>query len=176
VVRFESRRGPQVDLGTGAAAELDAEVTRARAESQIEAGHKDAERQIAEARETARKAQLVSEVLAASDLVRFGLSGGEAAPAARGQLLWSRSRGVVFSASRVPEPPAGSAYQLWLLTNSGTVSVGMAKPDSEGRLSLASDSVPTVQRPVVGVALTLEPSGGVPAPSRAPVLSYRPPL
>ena len=156
------------------AAELDAQVARARAESQIEAGKKDAERQIAEARETARKAQVVSEVLASSDLVRYGLSGGEAAPMARGQLLWSRSRGVVFSASRMPQPPAGSTYQLWLLTNSGAVSVGLAKPDSEGRLSLASDTVPAVQRPVVGAALTLEPSGGVTAPSGAPVLSYRP--
>ena len=94
---------------------------------------------------------------------------------ARGQVLWSRSRCVVFSGSWVPEAPSGSTYQLWLLTNSGAVSVGLAKPDSEGRVSLATDTVPSIPRPVVGVVLTLEPSSGVPAPSGAPVLSYRAP-
>jgi len=171
---FRMQRQIEAAAARISAAELDADVARARAESQIEAGRKDAERQIAEARETARKAQVVSEVLAASDLVRYGLSGGEAAPLARGQLLWSRSRGVVFSASRIPEPRAGSTYQLWLQTNAGSVSVGLAKPDAEGRLSLASDTVPAVFRPVVGVALTLEPSGGVTTPSGAAVLTYRP--
>jgi hypothetical protein len=176
-VAFTVRLQRQIDAAAARsnAAELEVEVTRARAESQIEAAHKDAERQIAQAKETALRAQVVSEVLAASDLVRYGLAGGETAQMARGQVLWSRSRGVVFSGSRVPEAPSGFTYQLWLLTNSGAVSVGLAKPDSEGRVSLATDTVPVIPRPVVGVALTLEPSGGVPAPSGASVLNYRAP-
>lgn len=155
-------------------AEQRAASTRASAQTQIATSQKEAERQIAEARATALRAQMVSEVLAAPDLVRYGLSGGEAAPAARGQLLWSRSRGVVLSASRVPQAPSGSTYQLWLLTASGATSAGLTNADSQGRLSLATDEVPSVPRPVIGIAVTVEPASGTAAPSGATVLAYRP--
>ncbi len=155
--------------------EQQAQSTRAAAEQQIAASQKEAERRILEANDTALKAQMVSEVLAAPDLVRYGLSGGNAAPAARGQLLWSRSRGLVLSASRVPKAPPGSAYQLWLVTASGPTRAGATDADTEGRLSLASDKIPPVARPVVGALLTLEPINGGPEPSGPTVLSYLPP-
>ena len=40
---------------------------------------------------------MTSDVLAAPDLVRFNLTGGEGAARVSAQLLWSRSRGVVFT-------------------------------------------------------------------------------
>jgi hypothetical protein len=156
-------------------AEQQAQSTRVVAEQQIAASRQEAERRIVEANETALRAQMVSEVLAAPDLVRYGLSGGDAAPAARGQLLWSRSRGIVLSASRVPKASAGLTYHLWLLTASGATHVGSTDPDIEGRLSLATDKVPTVPRPVLGAALTMESSSGGALPSGPTVLSYRPP-
>jgi hypothetical protein len=155
-------------------AEQQAQSTRAIAERQIAVTRQDAERRIVEANETALRAQMVSEVLAAPDLVRYGLSGGDAAPAARGQLLWSRSRGIVLSASRVPKASAGLTYHLWLLTASGATHVGATDADAEGRLSLATDKVPSVPRPVVGAALTMEPNSGGSSPSGPTVLSYRP--
>jgi hypothetical protein len=41
-------------------------------------------------------------------------------------------------------------------------------------LSLASDSVPSVPRPVIGVVVTLEPPAVGPGPSGQTVLSYLP--
>ena len=157
-----------------AEAEQQAQSTRVIAEQQMAASQQEAERRIVEANETALRAQMVGEILAAPDLVRYGLSGGDAAPTARGQLLWSRSRGIVLSASRVPKAPAGSSYQLWLLTSSGATHAGSTDADTEGRLSLATDKIPSVPRPVVGVLLTLEPADGGPVPSGPTVLSYRP--
>ena len=43
--------------------------------------------------DTAAKAQVTSDVLASSDLIRFNVVGGPAAARFSGQLLWSRSRG-----------------------------------------------------------------------------------
>ena len=154
--------------------EQQAQSTRATAEQQIVASRQDAERRIVEANQNASKAQMVTDVLAAPDLVRYGLSGGDATPAARGQLLWSRSRGIVLSASRVPKAPAGSAYQLWLMTASGATHAGSTDADTEDRLSLATDSVPSVPRPVIGVVVTLEPPAVGPGPSGQTVLSYLP--
>jgi Anti-sigma-K factor rskA len=153
------------------AAEQEGEVARAIADRQIAESHKDAERQVAEAKETALKAQFVSEVLAASDLARYALYGGETAPMARGQVLWSRSRGFVFSGSNVPQVPPDSTYQLWLLTTGGAVSVAEVKPDTKGRISVVIDPPPIVPRPVVNVVLTLEPQGGRPTPSGVTVLA-----
>ena len=153
-------------------AEQRARSTRTAADRQIAESQQEAERRIVEANETALRAQMVSEVLAAPDLVRYGLSGGDSAPTARGQLLWSRSRGIVLSASRVPKAPSGSTYQLWLLTPSGATHAASTDADVEGRLSLATDKVPSVPRPVIGVALTMEPTSGGPVPSGPTVLSY----
>jgi hypothetical protein len=155
-------------------AERETQSTRAIAKQQVAASQQEAERRIVEANDTALRAQMVSEVLAAPDLVRYGLSGGDGAPTARGQLLWSRSRGIVLSASRVPTAPSGMTYQLWLLTSSGATHAGSTDADAEGRLSLATDKVPTVPRPVVGAALTMEPTSVGPRPSGPTVLSYRP--
>ena len=156
-------------------AEQQAQSTRSNAEQQIAASRQEAERRIMEANETAMRAQMVSEVLAAPDLVRYGLSGGDGTPAARGQLLWSRSRGIVLSASRLPKATPGSAYQLWLMTSSGATLAGSTDADTEGRLSLATDKVPAIPRPVIGALVTMEPIGGGSAPSGPTVLAYLPP-
>jgi hypothetical protein len=150
-----------------------AEAARALAAREIAASRLEADQRMAESQETARRSQIVSDVLVAPDLVRYGLSGGETTPDARGQLLWSRSRGIVISGSRVPAPPSGYTYQFWLFTGSGAISAALATPDTQGRISVATDLLPSVPRPVIGAALTLEPRGGSPAPSGAAVLSYR---
>jgi hypothetical protein len=140
----------------------------------VRVSHKDAERQIAKRRKPRSERRSSARFLRHPNLVRYGLSRGETAPTARGQVLWSRSRGLVFSGSNVPQVPPDSTYQLWLLTNGGAVSVAEAKPDSEGRISVAIDAPPSVPRPVVGVALTLEPRGGRSTPSGVTVLAHQP--
>jgi hypothetical protein len=157
-----------------AAAERRADETAQIANQQIASTRDEADRRIAEARQTAHQAQIVSHVLAAPDLARYNLSGSSVALRAYAQFLWSRSRGFVFSGSRIPVPPKGTTYQLWLITTAAPVSGGLFTPDSAGRATLTTDEPPNVPRPVSGVLVTLEPAGGSAAPTGAPFLTRVP--
>jgi hypothetical protein len=123
------------------------------------------ERQMADLRHTAFEAQSTVAVLAAPDLVRIDLAGQPAAPSASARALWSRSRGLVFTASNLPAPPPGRAYQLWVLTaQPAPISAGMLKLDANGRVAAMIDTPVDMPKPVA-MAVTLEPAAGVPAPT-----------
>jgi DNA repair exonuclease SbcCD ATPase subunit len=156
------------------AAQHQAEAAAQLANQRVAATREDADRKIAEAEQTARNAQTVSDVLAAPDLVRFNVTSSNATPRAYAQMLWSRSRGLVFSGSRVPPAPAGTTYQAWLLTSAEPVSAGLFVPDAAGRVMLVAQDPPKVPRAVLGVAVTLEPTGGRPAPSGPTFLARAP--
>jgi hypothetical protein len=147
-----------------------AERVATAADARIEAARRDAAAQIVQAREAASKAQVTTDVLAASDLVRFNLLGADPAARMSAQLLWSRSRGMVFTASRIPQPRAGTIYQIWLLTAGAPVSAGTFTPDASGRVSVATDSPPPVPRPITGVRVTAEPVPASEAPSGETIL------
>ena len=153
-----------------AAAEQQAVVVNDNATRQIAATRADAQRQIAEAKQSALQAQVLGNVLAAPDLVRYALRGAEPAATAFAQVLWSRSRGLVVSASALPPPAAGYAYQVWLLNANEPVNVGTLSPDKDGRATLATET-PGAPRPVTGVAVTVEPIGGGPTPTGVTVLA-----
>lgn len=152
-------------------AEQQAQVATKAATEQIAAAREEASHQIAQAREAAEKAQTISDVLAAPDLVRYNLVGGDGTSSFNAQALWSRSRGLVFSESRLPPLPSDSTYQIWLLSAGEPVSVGTFLPDSTGRYSMATTTVPRVQLPVAGVLVTLERAGGNKAPTGRVVLT-----
>jgi len=156
------------------AAQQQAEAAAQLANQKVAATRESADRKIAEAEQTARNAQTVSDVLAAPDLVRFNVTSGATTPRAYAQMLWSRSRGLVFSGSRVPAAPAGTTYQAWLLTATEPVSAGLFVPDQAGRVMMVIQDPPRVPRPVIGVAVTLEPTGGRPAPSGPTLLARAP--
>jgi hypothetical protein len=124
------------------AADADREIASARAETTA-------------ARDAAMRAELVSSVLSAPDLVRFGLAGVGGTSAARGQVMWSRSSGLVVSASTLAPPAAGAEYHVWLLTPRQPIRAGKLMPDANGRATLVTSN-PDVPQPVDGVAVTLE--------------------
>lgn len=132
----------------------------------------EATRELAAAQELATRAQTIGDVLAAPDLIRYPLQGRDALASASGQMLWSRSRGFVFSASGVPAPPQNATYQMWLLTRGGAVSGGTFVPDSGGRVTLAD--TPRVPPPMLGAIVTMEPKGGSVTPSGEPLLARAP--
>jgi anti-sigma-K factor RskA len=154
-----------VALG-GYAAQLRARVTGLESQLREATRRADAsEGQVAEARRVAFSAQSQVAVLAAPDLTRIDLAGQPAAPRATARAFWSRSRGLVFTATNLPAPPAGRAYQLWVLTaQPAPISAGMLAPDTSGRVTARFDAPPDLPRPVA-MAVTLEPEGGVPAPT-----------
>jgi anti-sigma-K factor RskA len=85
---------------------------------------------------------------------------------ARARALWSRQRGMVFTASNLPPLPPGRVYQVWVVTAQAPVSAGLLTPDAQGGGSVYFET-PVDIAPPVAVAVTLEPAGGVPAPTGA---------
>ncbi len=124
------------------------------------------DQQVAVATRVAAMAESRMAVITASDMRQVDLEGQPAAPLASGRAFWSRSRGLVFTAASLPPAPAGRVYQLWMVTATAPVSAGLLSPDSNGRVAQAFDTSTDIPAPVA-IAVTLEPSGGVPAPSGA---------
>lgn len=156
-----------------ASAERQVITTTEKANREVVAARQDADRQIAEARQLAQRAETVGVILTAPDLIRFNLTSAET-NGSSAQLLWSRTRGLVLSGSRLPAAPPESTYQLWLVTNTQSVGAGLFVPDDAGRATLVVDAPPRVPGPVVGAAVTIEPSGGRPTPSGRTLLARFP--
>jgi hypothetical protein len=151
-----------------------AERQAAAASEAAAASRAEAARQIAEARQAALKAQIVSSVLAAPDLIRYNVIGAEPSAGAFGQILWSRSRGLVLSASRLPAVPAGKTYHVWLNTPAAPVSAGSFLPDTDGRATLVTENPASVPVPVTSISVTVEVASGAAAPTGPPVLTRAP--
>jgi anti-sigma-K factor RskA len=137
----------------------------------LEVRLEDAERRAAaselatvEARRVADQAQTAMAVLAAPDLVRIDLAGQAPARQATARALWSRNRGMVFTATDLPLAPEGRVYQVWVVTANAPVSAGLLTTDASGRAAVFFNTPPDIAPPVA-VAVTLEPAGGVPAPT-----------
>ena len=122
------------------------------------------QRQMGELQARFDQAQATTAVLAAPDLARIDLQGQPVAPDARARALWSRSRGLVFTAANLPPAPAGKSYQVWVVTAQAPISAGLLTPDSSG-VGTQYYMTPSDIAPPVAVAVTLEPAGGVPAPT-----------
>ena len=122
------------------------------------------QRQMGELQARFDQAQATTAVLAAPDLARIDLQGQPVAPDARARALWSRSRGLVFTAANLPPAPAGKAYQVWVVTAQAPISAGLLTLDPSG-VGTQYYMTPADIAPPVAVAVTLEPAGGVPAPT-----------
>ena len=93
------------------------------------------------------------------------LAGLEPAPAARARMLWNAPAGGLLVAAGLPAAPAGKAYQLWAISGKNApVSAGVFEVDARGSGTLRVPSLPGVAAVDV-FAVTLEPAGGLPAPS-----------
>lgn len=110
------------------------------------------------------RAQAETSILTAPDLTRVDLAGQAGARDATARAFWSRAHGLVLTATRLPELPRGRTYQLWVLTDGAPVSAGLLDPDAEGRVAAVFDTPVSLPAPT-GMAVSIEPAGGVPAPT-----------
>lgn len=123
------------------------------------------ERQLATVQHAVAAAESQVAVLTAPDVQRIDLTGQSAAPQATARAFWSRSRGLVISATNLPSAPPGKTYQLWVLTKGpAPINAGLFKPDDQGAVDAVFDTPIDLPQPV-GMAVTIEPEGGVPAPT-----------
>ena len=105
-------------------------------------------------------------LLSAPDVQDLQLLGKAPAAEATGRAFISRRRGLLFAASNLPQLPGDRTYQLWFLTRGAPVSAGIVKPDPQGNVTAAFDPLPDAPVPT-GFAVSVEPDGGVPAPTGA---------
>jgi anti-sigma-K factor RskA len=145
-----------------------AELTRAL--EQERAASAATEARLALLQRTSDQQRSAFAVLVAPDVARIDLAGQPDAPGARGRAFWSRSRGMVFSATALPPPPPGRTYQVWVVTSQpAPISAGLVQPDPDGFVNAVFATPPDIPQPVA-VAVTLEPAGGVPSPTGPKVL------
>jgi anti-sigma-K factor RskA len=80
-------------------------------------------------------------------------------------MMWHEKAGGILVAAGLPEAPAGKTYQLWAIAGGNApVSAGVFSVDPSGAGSLTVRPLPGVST-VSAFAVTLEPAGGLPAPS-----------
>lgn len=114
--------------------------------------------------ETGAQADLAVAILTAADMHRIDLAGVDSSRDATARGYWSASRGLLIVADRLPSPPPGKVYQVWLIGSSsaGPVSAGLIE---SGRGMLIVPAPRGVTGDTVTIAVTDEPSGGRPAPT-----------
>jgi hypothetical protein len=115
--------------------------------------------QLAQVRRTVSETQSSIAVLTAPDMARIELAGQTVAPQAAARAFWSRSRGLVFTASNLPALPAGKTYQLWVVTPESRISAGLLKPDTSGAVNVLLNPPGNIPS-ATAMAVTIEPDGG----------------
>jgi len=109
------------------------------------------------------------DVLRAPDVLRVDLKGQVGAPQATGRAYWSRGRGIVFAADRLPVIDATRVFQLWTIKGTTATSAGLLSVDGNGSGAMAVP-VPADAEPPDAFGVTIEPAGGSAAPTLPIVL------
>ena len=126
----------------------------------------EAERLASEAATVAGQADLAVAILTAPDMRRIDLQGFDVSRNATARAYWSGTKGLLIVADRLPVPPPGRTYQVWLIQEGTPAPVSAGLIDGRlgrGMLIVAPPGGPTSGS--VTVAVTDEPDGGLPAPS-----------
>ena len=88
----------------------------------------------------------------------------------RGRVFVHPNRGVLLLASNLPRAPEGKIYEMWVIPKAGNpVPAGLFQSSTEGTaIHLHRGGVDLGA--TGAVAVTLEPAGGVPAPTTQPLI------
>jgi anti-sigma-K factor RskA len=93
------------------------------------------------------------------------LAGTDKSPQSAGKILWKpKDKKALFYASRLPVPPAGKTYQLWIIAENKPFDAGTFSVNEAGNGFLRIDSLANPEK-AQKFAVTLEPAGGVPQPT-----------
>jgi hypothetical protein len=94
----------------------------------------------------------------------------QAAPGASAFLVWHPARTqAILLVSGLPPAPAGRAYAVWVIAGGSPLPAGLFQTERDGRVSLQLPQLAAAGNRAF--AVTLEPAGGVAAPSGPMVLS-----
>lgn len=105
------------------------------------------------------------EMLISPEMHTAQLAGTKMAESARARLTYDERTGeAMFTAAKLPPAPAGKAYQLWYIADGKPMPGSVFTTDAEGRAEMHA-SIPREGLRAQVFAVTLEPAGGLPAPS-----------
>jgi anti-sigma-K factor RskA len=127
-----------------------------------------AQGELARERQTLAREREAKELISAPEAQIMTLAGTEMATRARAKFVYDRKTGrAMLMADDLPPAPAGKAYQLWFIAEGKPPMPGhVFNTDSAGHAEM-SDQLPEEARGATVFAVTLEPSGGVSAPTGA---------
>ena len=93
------------------------------------------------------------------------LKGTDAGAGAVAKLVYDNNGRAMLMADKLPTVPQGKAYQLWFIVGNNPPMPGKTfVPDSEGK-GVLKDQMPQAALNSAVFAITLEPAGGLPAPT-----------
>lgn len=103
--------------------------------------------------------------LASTSTRTIELTGKEIAPKASARVFLepNRRRALVFF-QNLPANGADKSYQLWIIRGNAPESAGVFDVSADGSASISIENLP-VETEIKGLAVTLEPKGGVAQPS-----------
>lgn len=110
------------------------------------------------------------DIVNASDAIRVNLAAQPGAPNATARVVMSPTRGMVLTANHLPALAAGKTYQLWVVTKRAPVSIGTFGVAADGSVTGTMPIAEGAALDPVAIAVTIEPAGGVPAPTGPKVL------
>lgn len=174
--RRAARRSPVSGWAFAAAAALlfvmvlydDARLRRERED--LRAQNSELSGQVASGRAELSRRDLRARVMESDDVRMLFLGGQGPQPKARGKVFWSEGakRGVLV-AGGLEALPADRQYQLWVFVDGKPVDAGVFDVDAAGRALFESRDLAAV-RTAENFAVTVEPRGGLTAPSGPIVL------
>ena len=121
-----------------------------------------------DAARVAGQADLAVAILTATDMRRIDLEGFDASRNATARAYWSDTQGLLIVADRLPAPPPGRTYQVWLIGggSAGPVSAGLIDGRRAGRgMLIVPPPGGVTGGGIMTVAVTDEPEGGLSAPT-----------
>ncbi len=116
------------------------------------------------------RARAALDVLTAPETVQVDLAPGAARPVPHGKVFYNSGKGLLFYATNLRRLPADRTYELWLIPASGApINAGVFNTDALGNGEVILPPLPLGLTAKV-FAVTVEPPGGVPAPTGPKVL------
>ena len=87
------------------------------------------------------------------------------------QFFWNvRQQRAMVHAFHLPPAPQGRSYQLWVLRGSTAISARVFNSDADGHALVEKILLPDSPAGITKVAITIEPEGGSPQPTSAPIM------
>ena len=119
-----------------------------------------------------KRERQLNTVLEADAELQIAMLDGNDEHGAGAQFFWNaRQQRGMLHAFHLPPAPAGRAYQIWVHRDTTPVSVRVFDSGADGHALIEHLMLPSSPEGVTTVAITVEPAGGSPRPTTAPILS-----